>query len=301
MIWLNGAFQEEGAGVDVADRGFLLGDGAFETLYVENRRPAFLAEHLARLHRGLAVLRIPAPAALSDLREIIARLARDNTLAEARAAARITVTRGPGGRGLGFPPTDETAPTMLVTLGPAPAPAEAPLRLFLSERRRYSGAAAAGFKSIGGYVDNMLAFNEARQAGADDALLLNEKGRLASTARANLFLIDETGAVITPPEGEGAMPGVVRGALIAGAGEHGVSIAETPIAPGDLTRARAFVTNSLLGLAPAELVSGAGLSAPTGIDVFTRLQTWYRERLQVAGCKVVLPPATCHLQPKEIP
>lgn len=301
MIWLNGEFRDGGAAIDVADRGFLLGDGAFETLYVAYGRPAFLGEHLARLHRGLAVLRIPAPAALSDLKEIIARLARDNTLAEARAAARITVTRGPSGRGLGFPSAEETAPTMLVTLGPAPAPAEAPLRLFLSERRRYSGAASAGFKSIGGYTENMLAFNQAREAGADDALMLNEKGRLASTARANLFLVDETGAVITPPEGEGAMPGVVRGALIAGAGEHGVSIAETPIVPDDLTRAQLFVTNSLIGLASAMLVSGAGSSAQTGRDVLERLQTWYRERLQVAGCKVVLQPATCRLQPKEIP
>lgn len=297
IVWLNGEFRDGGAAIDVADRGFLLGDGAFETLYVENGRPAFLGEHLARLHRGFAALKITPPEALSEMRAIIARLAHENRFSEGRAAARITVTRGPGGRGLVFPPTEETTPTMLVTLGPAPAPAEAPLRLFLSGRRRYSGAAAAGFKSVGGYVDNILAFNEARQAGADDALLLNEKGRLASTARANLFLIDEAGAVITPPEGEGALPGVVRALLIAGAGEHGVSIAQTPIAPGDLARTQLFVTNSLLGLAPAELVSGAGSSAPTARDVFTRLQTWYWERLQVASCGLQSDAATRNLPP----
>lgn len=294
MIWLNGEFRGEGAAIDVADRGFLLGDGAFETLYVENGRPAFLSEHLARLRRGLAVLKIAPPGALSEMRAIIARLTREN-LADARAAARITVTRGPSGRGLGFPGTDKSTPTMLVALGSAPSLSSAPLRLFLSERRRYSGAASAAFKSIGGYLDNMLAFNEAREAGADDALMLNEKGRLASTARANLFLIDESGRVATPPTGEGAMPGVVRGMLIAGAGEHGVAIAEAAIVPDDLVRTQLFVTNSLLGLAPAELVSGAG--KPAGGDVLKRLQTWYWERLQVAGCGLQSGAATRNLPP----
>lgn len=280
IVWFNGEFRSEGAAINVADRGFLLGDGAFETLYVEHGRPAFLDAHIERLRRGLGVLKIMPPQALSDLQEIIARLARENRFSEGRAAARITVTRGPGGRGLCFPSTEETTPTMLVALAPAPTLQDAPIRLILSSRRRYSGAAAAGFKSIGGYLDNILAFNEAREAGADDALMLNEKGRLASTARANLFLIDEAGAVITPPEGEGAMPGVVRGALIAGAGEHGVSIAETPIASDDLARGRLFVTNSLLGVAPAELLSGAGSSAPAARDVLSRLQTWYRGRIE---------------------
>jgi branched-chain amino acid aminotransferase len=275
VIWLNGEFRKEGAAIDVSDRGFLLGDGAFETLYVEHGRAAFLAAHLDRLRRGLAVLKIAAPAALSDMRAVIARLARDNELGAGAASARITVTRGPGARGLAFP--GAATPTVLVTLAPAPAGAARAQRLVLSPRIRYSGAAGASFKSIGGYVENVLAFNEARAAGGDDALLLNEKGRVASTARANIFVIDDEGSVATPPTSEGAMPGVVRALLIDAAGDHGVRIEEAALAAGDLVGAPLFATNSLLGLVPASLAGEEGV-APH--DVLRRLQSWYQERLR---------------------
>lgn len=278
MIWLNGEFRREGAAIDVADRGFLLGDGVFETLYVENGRAAFLDAHLTRLRRGLSVLRIAPPPALSQVPAIVAGLARDNDLASRPAAARITVTRGPGARGLASPPPTGQRPTMLVTLAPGSAPAEtAPMRLFLSSRRRYSGALAASFKALGGYLDNILAFNEACDAGYDDALLLNEAGRIASATRANIFLCKDD-LIVTPPLGEGALPGVVRGALIAGAGEHGVEIVEHPIAPDDIKGALLFVSNSLIGVAPAALAAAA--PPPASKALLTRLQTWYHRCLQ---------------------
>lgn len=274
MIWLNGEFRAEGAAIDAGDRGFLLGDGAFETLYVERGRAAFLGAHLDRLRRGLATLQIAAPPELSQLPAILRRLAHENKLDEA-ASARITVTRGSGARGLAFPAA--AAPTMLVTLADAPPAAAAIQRLVLSPRIRYSGAVAASFKCIGGYSENILAFNAARAAGGDDALMLNEKGRVASTARANIFVIDDAGNVATPPTREGALPGVVRALLLAATGDHGVRFEEAELAPGDLVGAPLFVSNSLLGVVPASL---EGAAAAASHEVLRRLQSWYQERLR---------------------
>lgn len=284
IIWLNGEFRDAGPVIDAADRGFLLGDGAFETLYVEAGRTAFLARHLERLRQGLSILRIEPPPVLAGIGAVIARLAEENGLS-GRAGARVTVTRGAGPRGLAFPPTDEMRPTMLVAIAPAPAPLKTPLRLHLSTRRRYSGAATASFKALGGYVDNLLAFNEARAAGADEALMLNEHGRIAGAASANIFVIDAAGSVVTPPVREGALPGVARAVLLDGLGAHGVAIEERPLWPEDLAGARLFLTNSLRGVQPASFLAKVGESAGAAAGAFQRLQTWYQKRLEqeIAG------------------
>lgn len=270
-IWLNDEIRDSRAAIDAGDRGFLLGDGAFETIYVENGKPAFLAEHLARLRFGLGVLQIPAPAALASLGDIIRRLAAENSL-QGKASARITVTRGSGRRGLAFPSAEEASPTLLVTLSPFPPQQTASIKLHLTQRRRFSGAATARFKAIGGYADNILAFNEAVSAGAGEAIMLNEHGRIAGAAAANLFAIDESGAVITPSLEEGALPGVVRALLLSG--DHGAAISEGALSPEALQRCALFITNSLKG------VVAAHLSAPLQSPVLQRLQTWYQERLQ---------------------
>ena len=60
MFWLNGNYQDAEQAISIKERGFLLGDGVFETLLVRDGTPAFLDPHLARLQKGLATLRISA-------------------------------------------------------------------------------------------------------------------------------------------------------------------------------------------------------------------------------------------------
>ena len=102
------------------DRGFLLGDGLFETLLVLAGRPLFLDAHLSRLARGCGALGLPAPD------EPVVRRALDQALAGAgltdvRAAVRLTWTAGSGGRGLDRPASPQ--PRLVVTAAPAPPPA----------------------------------------------------------------------------------------------------------------------------------------------------------------------------------
>ncbi|GAB4517772.1 MAG: aminotransferase class IV [Amphiplicatus sp.] len=279
-VWLNGDWREGAGAIDAADRGFLLGDGAFETVYVACGRCAFWPQHAARLRRGLETLRIPAPAALDAVPAIVAALARRGGLAGKTAAARVTVSRGPGPRGL-FPP-QTAAPTMLVSLSAYEAP-RAPARLVIAARRRFSAGAANGFKAIGGYLDSMLALAEARQAGADDAVMLNEQGGVACATAANIFVIGADGALVTPRIEDGAMPGVVRGLVLAAAPSLGLRAAEKEISAAALADGFVFLTNSLIGLRPAGL--GDGPPSPKAEEIFRALLSCYQRRLEEASAQ----------------
>ncbi len=272
IAWLNGEFTED-ARIGAGDRGFMLGDGVFETIYVESGQPAFLAEHVKRLKKGLGALSITPPD-LKGLARIIRLLAEKNN-AEKRTAARITVTRGAGERGLKF---SANAPTLLVTVAPLAEAGTAPVTVIISARRRFASASTARFKAIGGYIENLLAHNEALASGAGEALMLNERGRLASAAAGNVFIAAKAG-VSTPPVSEGALPGIVRGLLLRGAKDAGVEIAERPIAPEELAGAEIFLTNSLIGLRPAVL-QGGGAMSPARRKAFRALQSWYQDRLR---------------------
>lgn len=270
IAWLSGVFVKN-AQIDAGDRGFLLGDGAFETVYVEGGQCAFLDEHIARLKSGLETLRI-APPDFQDIGAVAAGLASRNAIA-GRAAMRLTVTRGAGERGLRF---SGGAPTVLATIAPLAAGASEPARVVVSARRRFAASSAARFKPIGGYLENLLAHNEALEAGADEALMLNEHGRLACAAAANVFVAGKEG-VATPPAEEGALPGIVRGLILGRAAEAGAPVEERPIEAGELDGAAIYLTNSLIGVRRAALAGGAAAPDRGG---FPLLQSWYLKRLE---------------------
>lgn len=275
IVRFNGELVEEGALIDPRDRGFLLGDGAFETVYVEQGRAAFLKRHVERLNEGLCALRIPSRLNADDLGEPIAELAAANCIA-GPGVLRITVTRGPGARGLAFDLSSSGRPTELHSIAPLANRRDIEIRLTISDYRRYSCSAATAFKSISGYLENMLALNAARAAGAADALLLNEFGRVASATAANVFVVRDDGVVATPPCVEGALPGVVRGLIVEGERAHGVSVEQRPIEVGEARRSRIFLTNSLTGVAPAALGEAPGALAPC----VERLMAWYERTLR---------------------
>lgn len=276
-FWLNGNYCEDERAISIADRGFLLGDGVFETLLVDGGTPAFLDEHLARLKSGLAALRIDA-AIPDNLGSIIRALAKENRLTDGLAAARITVSRGPSGRGLAFPAAGASKPSVLVTLTGAPASRDdAATFVIISRFMRAEASIAARCKTMN-YLDNILARNEALDAGAGEAAMLNGKGRVAGASSANIFVTRDGGAA-TPSVEEGALPGVVRGLLLQGAAETGVDVGERAVAAEELRAGGFFLTNSLIGLHMARLKDGAAPTA-TQTEIFNTLKAWYHRRLR---------------------
>ena len=208
-IWLNGGFVEGvRARLDVADRGFTLGDGLFETFAVRAGRVLRVHAHLARLRRGADALRIPVPYDDATLRHALSDTIRMNNVRD--GALRLTLSRGPSARGLA--PPEKPSPTILI-VAQAGLPPETPVRAIVARTaRRDEGSALSRLKSLS-YLEEVLARMEALDAGADEALLLNTQGRIADGAAATLFVVQK-GELLTPAIAEGALPGIVRAAAI---------------------------------------------------------------------------------------
>lgn len=249
IIHLNGRLIPKAeARIDPSDRGLTLGDGLFETIRARDGGILRLSRHLRRLRAGAAVLGLDVPYSDPDLGLFLAETLSENGMRE--GVLRLTLTRGPSGRGL--LPSGPSSPTLMITAsGPdaAPGPASA---VIATVTRRNEHSPLARCKCLN-FLDNILARQEAEKLGADEALLLNTAGRLAEASAANLFVV--IGAeLLTPPVEDGALPGVMRADVMERLGAR-----ECPLAPDDLARAsEAFLTNSL-AIRPLTRVDGVPL------------------------------------------
>ncbi len=259
FTFLNGKILPEAeAVVPVSDRGWLLGDGLFETVRVANGQPFRWAQHLERLARGADFLKIKLPFTLPELQRFVAQLIEKNNLSE--AVLRLTLTRGAGGRG--YSTKGANQPTLAMTLHPLPpkiSDALATWRLVTSSFRIPAGDTLAAFKTTS-KVLNVLARAEAEAQGADEALLLNTNGEVAETAGGNIFWI-ERDMVCTVPTGCGALPGITRAVVLEICRSLGRAISERVITPEPLRNAAGiFVTQSALGIIPIRAFDGQPVS-----------------------------------------
>ncbi|RJF89133.1 class IV aminotransferase [Oleomonas cavernae] len=271
MIWFDGSVRHSPTlTLEAGDRGLTLGDGIFETIAVFGRVPFRLGDHLARLEDAAQVLGFPLPRATVEqaIADLVAAMTDDH------AALRITVTRGPGPRGLA--PPAEPRPTVFATLAPwSPSMAFQPIRLVTSTIRRNETSPLSRIKSLA-YLDNVLAFQQAKAAGAGDALILNTAGNVASTAMANLFVIQGE-ELVTPPVSDGVRPGVMRQLLLGVV--SGFRPAERAVEPAGLGEANAvFATNSLRLLCPVTALDGRAL--PQNDEIVRRLSAILRDAVK---------------------
>lgn len=246
IVWLNGTLRGEAdAVIAPADRGFTLGDGLFETMAARGGRILRLEAHRARLVAGAAVLDLPLPPL--DVAVLAADLLRVNGLTD--AALRLTVTRGCGPRGV-LPPT-VPVPTVLLTAAPLPPPLPPAACITATVTRRNEYSPLARIKCLN-YLDNILARQEAQRRGADDAILLNTAGRVAEATAATLFVVRD-GRLLTPPLADGALPGVLRAAILEREGQ------EAPLTLADLAVCEEAFLSSSLGLRPVAMLDGRPL------------------------------------------
>lgn len=231
LAWHNGSFVPLAEmRIDPADAGLLLGDGLFETLLAADRRANDVEAHLDRLLEGLHRTGIGLPEDRNALAEAIAAVAE--TAPRPLARLRVTIT----------------GKTRLITASPYEAPARAVSAILLREPWIDSRSPLAGLKSLS-YQANCLALRRAEAAGAFEALLLNERGRIAEGSRCNVILSLPDG-LFTPPMEDGCLPGTVRRRLL----EMG-EIAERSLGPEHLQAAgEVLLTNSLIGVLPVTRV-----------------------------------------------
>jgi branched-chain amino acid aminotransferase len=250
---------EEHAKVSVLDHGLLYGDGLFEGLRVRAGRVFRIEQHMARLQLGARVIGLELPFDGQRMATVVTDTVR--AFGRKEAYVRLLVTRGEGP--LGVDPTTCNKPTVIciaaeIALYSAEQRAQGLSLLTSSHRRPNPDTQDVAVKTLN-YLGSALAKQEARQRGADEALLLNQSGRVAEASVANVFTLHGR-TLSTPPPIDGCLEGINRGAVLEIARDLGFSVVERSLGRRDLLAAdEVFLTGSGAGVVGVRSLDGRAI------------------------------------------
>ena len=223
-VYLNGELvPRHAARISPFDRGFLYGDGFFETTRIEAGVPVFLDRHLRRMAASCAQTGFGADLDVQSIADGVHMLIAANAVHE--GYLRVTVSRGAYAGSLAKLETE--APTVFAEARPLELPpldAPAPIAIVRSAFRRDERSPVVRHKSLS-YQLNVLALAEGRKSGADEVYFLNAAGRLTEGAITNLFFA-RGGRAFTPDVACGLLPGVTREVVLEVCAEEGVAAPE---------------------------------------------------------------------------
>ena len=207
--------------VPVGDEGFLRGDGAFEVARVYAGTPFALDEHLDRLQRSAANLRLPAPFPRAELEREVAALLAARSRGSFDGCLRLLLTR---------------ERRRLVMTEPLPDYVARPRLGFVT----YAPTRVLdGVKSLS-YAANVLCTRLARERGFDEALMVTPHGRVLEAPTSSLFWVDADGVLTTPPLEDHILASITRAHLL-----ELLEVDQRPVSTDELLGAReAFLASS---------------------------------------------------------
>jgi branched-chain amino acid aminotransferase len=291
-IWIDGRFAPADVPqLSIADRGFQLGDGVFETLRSRKGWVVELADHLDRLRESAAAVSIPLPDDIrQQLEAAIEELLEANDLAAADAALRITVSRGAiAGRGMLPTGWQDARPTIAIQAWPyyppPPVLLERGVRAITTTLRHDPGSRLAGVKTTS-RADHVVARLEAEFAAVEDAIFLTVDGRVSEATSANVFAV--VGAdLATPPRSAAILSGTTRSWLLGHAATEGLRPVERDLVPDDLWSAdEVFLSSSVAGILPLVELDrrpiGGGRPGPRTLALRVARERWIDEHAEAA-------------------
>jgi branched-chain amino acid aminotransferase len=283
-IWIDGTVvAPEEARISVLDHGFLYGDGVFEGIRALGRRVYKLEQHLARFEHSARALALELPGGRDGARAAV--LAALRALGQDEAYVRLIATRGDGP--LGVDPTTCKTPRLICIADSlrlfSPEKAAAGIDLVTaSVRRPPADVLDPRVKSLN-YLNNAMARLEARQRGADEALLLNRAGMVAEASAANVFAVLD-GTLATPLPSDGALAGLTRAGVLELAGELGLAAGERTLGRYDLLAAEeVFLTGSGAGVVPVRSLDGRAIGAGAPGPITRRIATAFGDYARRCG------------------
>jgi branched-chain amino acid aminotransferase len=280
-ISVNGVITEAArAVVPAMDHGFLFGDSVYETLRTYAGQLFRYDDHFRRLCGSGDGIGLKLPLGKAELRQRTLE-----TMAEAGepdAAVRIVVTRGVGPMNLDPEPC--AAPNVLVYVRPRPRfPAEAyetGLHVAITSRARNSRASLDPNVKSGNYLNNVLAYAEAKRAGAQEGVMLNAEGHVTEGCTSNVFIVED-GVVLTPPLSEGLLSGITRKVVLEICARDGRPCREEAFGPDDLRGAdEVFLTSTLKQVMPVGRVDGRPVGGGTAGPTTLALLGAYRAQVK---------------------
>ena len=280
MINVNGDLRPRTeAVVSVFDSGFMLGDGVWEGLRLHKGKLLFLDRHLDRLFEGAKAIAMDVGLSRQELTKRLYETLNANGMSDG-VHVRLMVTRGVRSTPYQDPRVVVSGATIIIIpeyKQPDPAIYERGLKLFTVHVRR--GDPAVQDQKINSHskLNCILASIQATQAGADEALMLDPHGFVA-TCNSTHFFIVRKGEVWTS-SGKYCLGGITRGLTLEIAREAGIPAIEKDFSLTDVYGAgEAFVTGTFAGIVPVREVDGRQLTCRG--PMVERLQQLYAERVE---------------------
>ena len=281
--YVNGQYLPKSqATVHVEDRGYQFADAVYEVWAVMGGRLADFEGHMARLERSLAELRIRMPMSRAALTQVLRETVRRNRVRD--GLVYLQISRGTAPRDHAFPSPD-TPPSVVVTAKSI-------------DRRKQEAAAARGaavvtrpddrwgrcdIKTVG-LLPNILAMQEAIDAGAGDAWLVDELGLVTEGTSSNAWIVDKDGVLRTRDIQSNILRGITRAAIAAIAADEGLTLEERGFTPDEVKQAReAFFTNASGFATPVVSIDGTKIADGKPGPISQRLRRLYLERSETGA------------------
>lgn len=256
VAYVNGRYVPHAlAAVHVEDRGYQLADGVYEVCEVRGGRLIDETRHMARLARSLGELRITPPAAPSSLGVVMREVVRRNRVVE--GLVYVQVTRGVAPRDHGFP-DKPVRPALVVTAKSIPlagrdARAAKGVSVITTPETRW---ARVDIKTIG-LLANVLAKQQAHEAGAFEAWFVDRDGLVTEGSSSNAWIVTRKGAVVTRPADTAILRGVTRMLLVDILKREKLTFEERPFSVREALSAReAFLTSATTAATPIVSIDG---------------------------------------------
>lgn len=254
----------EDAKISVFDRGFLYGDSVYEVTQTYDGVPFLLEEHLDRLWYSAEQLDMNIAIERTALKKQIALTLKE--LNTPNAYIRIIISRGEGQIGLD-PNLGGRHNLVIITKDLPPYPKtwyQHGVHIIIAETLRNSAESLNPNIKSGNYLNNVMAYSEAKKRGAYDSVMLNKQGKVTECTTSNIWMV-KNGRFLTPPLSSGLLSGITRRHLIGLCQEHKLDFRETEISPEELLDAdEIFITSTTRKVLPITRLneSSVGLGRP---------------------------------------
>ena len=273
MVFLNGRFLPiEEAKVPVLDRGFIFGDGVYELVPVYSRVAFRLDEHLGRLERSLAEVKIRNPHSRAEWRRLLYRLIDAQPFDD--QGVYLQVTRGVAKRDHSFPKAAE--PTVFMMSNPlVTPPPELVEKGAAAVTARDNRWLRCDIKSIS-LIGNCLLRQLSAESGAAETILFRD-GKLTEASASNVFVV-RGGVILTPPKDHLILPGITYDVVVELAQANGLPLEFRALEENEVRAAdELWLTSSSKEVLAVVSLDGASVGDGRPGPVFARMYQLYQE------------------------
>ncbi|TDI68278.1 MAG: D-amino-acid transaminase [Alphaproteobacteria bacterium] len=281
IAYVNGRYlPHRRAAIHVEDRGFQFADGVYEVIGVQGGRLVDERPHLDRLARSLAALSMKAPMGERALAHVMRETVRRNRVRS--GILYLQITRGVAARDHAFPADAEPSLVMMARAvsGPAPGLVEKGCAVITVPDIRWK---RCDIKTVS-LLANVLAKQQAKEAGAFEALQVDEDGLITEGATANAWIISQDGVLVTRPADHAILDGVTRRAVIALAARAELAFEERAFSVDEAkAAAEAFLTGTTAYVMPITRIDGSPIGSGVPGPFSLRLLADYTAHAAAGG------------------